>query len=85
MPKIREYQTTYLLCQKGSAHIVTAPTVKQGLSLLLSALKQIGAPMSNIVCTMVKRSIFLNGGERIIAQVPVPIKQKTLDKVLASL
>ena len=86
MPRIKSYQTSYLLAQKGSSFIVPAPTVREGLKLLLSALQSIGHSMDKgIVCTMVKRSIFLNGGERIVAQVPVPITQKMLDKAISSL
>lgn len=86
MGKIREYQTSYLVAQKGNSFIVPCKTVAEGVRLLLSALRTQGEnKVPEIVCTMVKRSVFLNGAERIIAQVPVPIKRKMVDKVLSSL
>ena len=84
MPKVKEYQTTFLVGAKGSTHVVAAPTLRQGLALFLSALRSIGDnTVPTFIGTMVKRSIFLNGSERVISQVRV--SEKMLDKAFRTL
>jgi hypothetical protein len=80
--KIASFPVSYLIGAKGSSHIVAAPTVVEGLRLFLSALRSIGdytAP--TFMVTMVKRSISINGHERVISQVPVPVTPKMLAKI----
>jgi hypothetical protein len=82
--KIKGFETSFLVAEKGSSFIVPAPSLKEGCRLLLSALKAIGrAERPPIVASMVKRSIFLNGSERIVSSSKV--SEKMLDKALRSL
>lgn len=84
MPRIKEYQTSFLVAEKGSSFIVAAPSLKEGCRLLLNAIRSTGNnTMPKIVASMVKRSIFLNGAERIVSSNKV--SEKMLDKALKGL
>jgi len=80
--KIASFPVSYLIGAKGSAHIVAAPTVTEGLRLFLSALRSIGDyTVPTFLVTMVKRSVSVSGYERVISQVPVPVTPKMLAKL----
>lgn len=82
--KIKAFETSFLVAEKGSSFIVPATSLKMGLRILFGALDQIGtARPKEIVASMIKRSIFVNGTERVVSTSKVP--PEMLDKALRSL
>jgi len=97
--KLVAYKTSYLVAAKGQPIISQRDSIREAIADVLKSvaiadvLKSVAFDVlgnelptfPTLLCTAVKKAIFEGGTERIISQVPHPLKSKTITFVLNSI